>query len=189
MNADKYTYRLFWHEPDASYVAVSSEFRGLSGVGRNPEDALKELREAMELAIETFKDEGVALPKPLSESTYSGQFRVRLPRSLHQSLAEQAERESVSLNTLVVSFLSESLRGRISPTAVRRPNSEPVNYVCWGIQSYDPPQFLAINEAPKYVNILRTIWVGSQEEGGSPPEQAGGRLWRYFSSAESGETP
>src|SRR6266511_2390957 len=36
----------------------------------------------------------------------SGNFRVRMPRKLHRELAEQAEREGVSLNTLVVTYLA-----------------------------------------------------------------------------------
>jgi hypothetical protein len=36
----------------------------------------------------------------------SGNFRVRMPRRLHRELAEQAEREGVSLNTLVVAYLA-----------------------------------------------------------------------------------
>ena len=45
-------------------------------------------------------------PAPRTLEDYSGQFRVRLPRWLHAGLASQAERESVSLNSLVISYLA-----------------------------------------------------------------------------------
>ncbi|MBK6735767.1 MAG: toxin-antitoxin system HicB family antitoxin [bacterium] len=46
-------------------------------------------------------------PPPSGHMAHSGQFRVRLPRTLHARLAVQAEREGVSLNTLVCTLLSE----------------------------------------------------------------------------------
>ena len=39
---------------------------------------------------------------------YSGQFRLRVPRSLHGWLVDRAQREGISLNTLVVELLSEA---------------------------------------------------------------------------------
>ena len=50
---------------------------------------------------------------PTSQSSltlprYSGQFRLRAPRSLHAWLAARAELEGVSLNTLCVQILSEA---------------------------------------------------------------------------------
>jgi hypothetical protein len=38
---------------------------------------------------------------------YSGTFRVRVPKDLHRTLAAQAERQGVSLNTLIVSYLAD----------------------------------------------------------------------------------
>lgn len=43
----------------------------------------------------------------MSESKlFSGQFRVRIPKSLHARLAAQAVKEGVSLNTYVIMLLS-----------------------------------------------------------------------------------
>ncbi len=38
--------------------------------------------------------------------------RVRLPRALHRELAEQAERQGVSLNTLIVAYLAREAAAR-----------------------------------------------------------------------------
>ncbi|WP_042226876.1 toxin-antitoxin system HicB family antitoxin, partial [Paenibacillus popilliae] len=37
---------------------------------------------------------------------YSGKFNVRIPKTLHRQLAEQSEREGVSLNQYVLYKLS-----------------------------------------------------------------------------------
>ena len=67
------------------------------------------------MAVEAHEAEGWAIPEPVVESPYSGQFRLRLPRSLHAWLSDRAEREGVSLNTLVLEFLSRA-RGAAEAT-------------------------------------------------------------------------
>lgn len=112
---EHYSYRVFWSEPDASYIAVCPEVPGLSAFGPTPEAATSELGVAIRMAVETYREEGWELPKPQSQGEYSGQFRLRLPRSLHANLAHAAESEGVSLNTLAVTFLSEALGRMMGP--------------------------------------------------------------------------
>ncbi len=45
--------------------------------------------------------------KEPNNKEYSGQFRLRLPKSLHKHLAERAKAEGVSLNQLCVHILSK----------------------------------------------------------------------------------
>jgi predicted HicB family RNase H-like nuclease len=61
------------------------------------------------LWVETAYDHDIAIPDPSSPVEYSGKFNVRIPKSLHRSLARAAEREGVSLNQLVVTYLSHGL--------------------------------------------------------------------------------
>ena len=103
-----YGMRLAWSPEDQIYVASCPELDDLSAHGTSPAEAAAELSRAIELAIETFEEEGWALPEPRTVRTHSGQFRVRLPGSLHAWLAETAEGEGVSLNTFVVAKLSEA---------------------------------------------------------------------------------
>ena len=39
---------------------------------------------------------------------YSGQFKLRIPRSLHRSLAEHSKREGISMNQYCVYLLSRN---------------------------------------------------------------------------------
>lgn len=69
---------------------------------------------AYELAIDTIattarilSEKGLRMPpvqEPLDD--YSGRVTLRLPKSLHRSLALKAEAEDISLNQLLVSALS-----------------------------------------------------------------------------------
>ncbi len=45
--------------------------------------------------------------KRSDKKEYSGQFRLRLPKSLHKHLVERAKAEGVSLNQLCVHILSK----------------------------------------------------------------------------------
>ena len=52
-----------------------------------------------------------------AEPTKSGRFVVRLPRSLHAALEQEAREEGVSLNQLVAAKLAVQLRSLTRPSA------------------------------------------------------------------------
>ena len=61
----KYTIEIFYSEEDEVYIAVVPELPGCSAFGETPEEALKEVKIAIELWIETAKNEGREIPKPM----------------------------------------------------------------------------------------------------------------------------
>ncbi len=58
--------------------------------------------------LEAALEEGMPIQEPDSLEDYSGQFKLRLPRSLHRSLAEHSKREGVSMNQYCVYLLSRN---------------------------------------------------------------------------------
>jgi hypothetical protein len=64
--------------------------------------------------IAAVQEAGRSVPPPSAEAAggYSGKWQLRTPKSLHRRLAEYAEREEVSLNTLTISLLMEGLGRR-----------------------------------------------------------------------------
>ncbi len=105
----QYRINLAWSDEDEGYVATIPEFPNLSAFGETPEKALTEVRTGAELMLEVLKEDGEQPPEPKKSIKYSGQTRLRLPKSLHRDLAIEAEREGVSLNTLIISKMSEYL--------------------------------------------------------------------------------
>lgn len=79
---------------------------GAHGDGPTIGAAIQEANVSKELVLEVMLEYGDPIPEPGSYNTHSGRFQVRLPKSLHRALAQEAEREGVSLNMLVVSKLS-----------------------------------------------------------------------------------
>ena len=67
------------------------------------------VQDAMRAWIVTALDAGVFVPEPGDESEYSGQLKVRVPRSLHRDLAAAAAQDGVSLSTYVAVALGRTL--------------------------------------------------------------------------------
>lgn len=104
-----YSAALAWSAEDGGYVATSAEFPGLSGVSPDSAEAMAELGEAIDMALEAMRADALPLPSPRQLTVHSGQVRLRMPRSLHSLLASAADADGVSLNTLVVSLLARGL--------------------------------------------------------------------------------
>ncbi len=118
--SEQYSFNVLWSEQDGSFLALCPEFPGLSALGQTPDEAIKEGTVALELFLEEIRASGQDPPSPRTLEDFSGQFRVRLPRWLHAGLVSQADAESVSLNSLIISYLAAAL-GRRGVRAERTP--------------------------------------------------------------------
>ena len=94
-------------EEEGGYTAIVSDLPGCITVGETAEEAMAMAGDAKRLWIEDAYERGEAIPVPSTEREYSGRILLRMPKSLHRRLAEDAEREGVSLNQYVVALLQE----------------------------------------------------------------------------------
>ncbi len=78
------------------------EIEGCQSTADSLEALNEDLNEALEGCIELLLEEGLEIPLPLTVDEYSGRFLLRLPKSLHQRLTIEAEREGVSINQLAI---------------------------------------------------------------------------------------
>ncbi len=53
-------------------------------------------------------EDGVDIPEPTSAEEFSGQFKLRLPKSLHKTLSERSKAEGVSMNQYCVYLLTKN---------------------------------------------------------------------------------
>ncbi len=60
----KYAIEIFYTDEDNGYIAVVPELPGCSAFGETEEEALEEVKVAMELWLETAKKENRETPKP-----------------------------------------------------------------------------------------------------------------------------
>lgn len=71
-------------------------------------DQLEEMIEDAKKAwFEMSIEDNVEIPEPKEDKDFSGRFLLRLPKSLHRKLSNQAERDGVSLNQHILNLLSE----------------------------------------------------------------------------------
>jgi predicted RNase H-like HicB family nuclease len=105
----RFSRRIFWSVEDDAFVAVCPEIDELSAVGSTAADASAQLDTALAAAVAALEADGQPLPEPLVHRGFSGQFRLRVPRSLHARLAHRADTEGVSLNTLAVTLLAAGM--------------------------------------------------------------------------------
>lgn len=92
------------------YLVEFPEYPGCIADGESPEEALREGRDALVSYLRTLEELG--RPVPNTGDVYGGQWRQRVPKSLHAALARRAQQEGVSLNMLVTALLAEGLGRR-----------------------------------------------------------------------------
>ena len=87
-----YKIELIEDTEEGGYTAALPELPGCLTCGKTMDEALANLKE------------------PASTETFSGQFKLRLPKSLHRDLTERAKEEGTSLNQYCVYLLSQRIR-------------------------------------------------------------------------------
>ena len=104
---------------EGGFVVSFPELPGCITCGETLETAVANAQDAkkawLEAAIadgvtiqEPALEENIEIPEPDSLEAYSGQFKLRLPRSLHRALAEHSQREGISMNQYCVYLLAKN---------------------------------------------------------------------------------
>jgi antitoxin HicB len=110
--AQPYPYTVLPDAEDGGFVIVFPDLPGCLSQAESADEIAPMADEARRLWIETEYERGHDIPLPTGVGGYSGKFVVRLPKSLHRSLAESAEREGVSLNAWVTTLLAGGAAAR-----------------------------------------------------------------------------
>ncbi len=115
-NIDKYPFTIRPLSPvdGGGFLIEYPDLPGCHSDGETPEQAVVNGRDAVRSYLLSCRKHGDPIPKPNLPASSSGQFRVRMPKSLHARLAAQAEREGVSLNMLMVAAAAQALGNRLA---------------------------------------------------------------------------
>jgi predicted RNase H-like HicB family nuclease len=133
MSSERYPVNIFWSEDDAGFIALAPDLPGCSAFGETRDEALNEVRDAIEAWIGAARAAGNPIPAPSApqpDYTHSGRVLVRMPKALHAQLVERAKVEAVSLNSWMVFVLTKGMVeantniGRIQNLLARMPSSE-----------------------------------------------------------------
>ena len=81
---------------------------GKTEPGETPEEAISNADDCRREWIAAALEEGIQIPEPVPEGEYSGQFKLRIPKSLHKSLAEHSRAEGLSMNQYCLYLLAKN---------------------------------------------------------------------------------
>ena len=112
LEAFPFTIRPLSPEDGGGFLIEYPDIPGCMSDGKTPAEAILNGRDALKSALRTLREFGDPIPQPGAFSASSGQWRQRVPKSLHARLVARAAREGVSLNMLVTALLAEGLVGR-----------------------------------------------------------------------------
>jgi antitoxin HicB len=116
-----FTIRPLTEDEGGGYLIEYPDVPGCISDGESPEEAIINGRDALKCTLLTLREFSAPIPAPGAFAAASGQWRQRVPKSLHARLVQRAKQENVSLNTLVTAMIAEGLGSR--RRRVRRPPS------------------------------------------------------------------
>ena len=106
--AMSYRMEIVEDKDEGGFVVSYPDLPGCITCGETVESAVANALDAKKTWLEAALEEGVEIHEPDSLEDYSGQFKLRIPRSLHRSLAEHSQREGISMNQYCVYLLSRN---------------------------------------------------------------------------------
>lgn len=105
----RYSVRVAWSEEDEAFIARCPEFRSLAADGVTYRQAIEEFERILGMAIEVFEEDDRPLPEPRFDTSYSGNLSLRIGSDMHRRVAERAEVEGVSINSLLQTAIAHYL--------------------------------------------------------------------------------
>ena len=88
-------------EKEGGFTAKFPDLPGCLTCAETMEDLIANVLDAKKAWFEAAIEDGYAISEPEKDDNlveYSGQFKLRIPRSLHKSLSLHAKEEGISMN-------------------------------------------------------------------------------------------
>ena len=93
---------------EGGYVVSFPELPGCITCGETIESAVKNAEDAKKEWLMAALEDGVEINEPDDIEKYSGQFKLRIPKSLHKSLSEHSKKEGISMNQYCLYLLTKN---------------------------------------------------------------------------------
>jgi len=104
-----YKIEIIEDKEEGGYVLLCPELNGCITCADTIEEGLKMLEDAKTEWLKACIEDSLPIPEPTTVEDYSGQFKLRIPKSLHKILADCSKDEGVSMNQLCVHLLSKGV--------------------------------------------------------------------------------
>ncbi len=97
---------------DGGYIVDFPDLRYCVGTGDTTDDAIKDAITAKEEWIRAAYEDNISIPEPGTNDEYNGRISLRIPKSLHRSIAESAKKEGISANQFISHLISVGMGKR-----------------------------------------------------------------------------
>lgn len=95
---------------EGGYALHCPELSGCMTCADTIEQGFRMIEDAKREWFTACLEDGITIPEPSRLEDYSGQFKLRLPKSLHRLLAQKSNEEGVSMNQYCVYLLSKGIQ-------------------------------------------------------------------------------
>lgn len=95
-------------ETEGGYVLSIPELKGCLTCADSLEKGMEMIEDAKKQWLTAALENGYEIPEPDLVENYSGQFKLRIPKSLHRELAQKSKQEGISMNQYCLYLLSKN---------------------------------------------------------------------------------
>jgi len=95
---------------EGGYTIHCPELPGCITCAETIEEGVKMIEDAKIAWLEACITDNFPIPEPSNLEDYSGQFKLRMPKSLHRTLAEKSREEGISMNQYCLYLLSSTTK-------------------------------------------------------------------------------
>lgn len=93
---------------EGGYGARYPELPGCITSADSIENVIRSAEDAKRAWLCAALEDNIPIPEPVSDEDFSGQFKLRIPKSLHRSLSVHARQEGISMNQYCLYLLSKN---------------------------------------------------------------------------------
>ena len=104
-----YKMEIIEDKEEGGYVFSYPELRGCITCADTIHQGLEMIEDAKKAWLEACIEDSIPIPEPGNANEYSGQFKLRMPKSLHKTLAEYSQKEGISMNQYCLYLLSSGV--------------------------------------------------------------------------------
>jgi predicted RNase H-like HicB family nuclease len=94
---------------EGGYALRYPELQGCITCADTLQEGFELLEDAKKSWLMACLEDNLPIPEPSHIDDYSGQFKLRIPKSLHKTLAERSRLEGISMNQYCLYLLSDGI--------------------------------------------------------------------------------
>ena len=106
-----YKIEIIEDKKEGGYALSCPELKGCITCADTIEKGIEMIKDAKKCWFTACIEDGIPIPEPTDINEYSGQFKLRIPKTLHKTLAERSQREGISMNQYCLYLLSSGANG------------------------------------------------------------------------------